>query len=167
MFKGPHQPRVVARVAPVTDGIPNQKMEQRVIGRGNRPPEIGLSLFTGNQNSGLLEEFFREIGQHRLALAYKIQVRMQAYIFHVNDAQTIQIKIARQALKSCIVMPAWRQDHFQEERWLPAPVGTDLMFDSVYEGIPRVLRLKRPDTLRDLIDAGLCCGRSSFSHHTA
>ena len=136
-------------------------MEQRAAGCGNRAPEIGLSLFTSDQNAGLVEEFFGEVGQHRLILAYKIEVRMQADILRVNDAQTIQIEIARQALKRRNVMPARRQDHSQEEGWLPAQVGTELMFDSVYEGIACILRLERPDTLRNLIDAGPCCGKGS------
>ena len=84
----------------------------------------------------MVEEFFREVGQHRLVLAYEIEVGMQADILRVNNTQTIQMKIAGQALKRRIVMPARRQNHFQEDSRLAAPVGTDLMFDSVYQGLP-------------------------------
>ena len=96
----------MAPIAPVAYRVPNQQMEQPIVSSGNRASDIGLIPMAGSQDSGLVEEFFREVGQHRLALTDKIQVRMQADIFGVNDAQTIQIEIARQALQRRIVMPA-------------------------------------------------------------
>jgi hypothetical protein len=44
MIKYPRQSRVVSRVAPVNDSIANQKMEQCVVGSGNRTSDIGLVL---------------------------------------------------------------------------------------------------------------------------
>ena len=89
-----------------------------------RKPHVGYwlgSLFTGHQNSGLIEEFFGKVGQYRLILAYKVEVRMQAEIFRVNDAQSIPEEIVREPLERRIVMPAGREDYFRDERWLPAP----------------------------------------------
>ena len=82
---------------------------------------------------------------------------MQANIFRVNNTKNIQPKFSGQSLKSRLV-PAHRgKDHIQKYGRLPAPVGTDAMFDSVHEGIASVSQLKCPDAFRDFIDADRPC----------
>jgi hypothetical protein len=155
MVERTRQPGMLVCVLPVHNSVANQEVKESVVSRRDCPPYAGLVDHpVPEKRFSLRDELFGQIGNHAVRSIYEAQVGMQPDLIGTNETKQIDSNIFRQSLqlRGCGLFTG--KDHIDEHSGLVGPVHTDVMIDSLYERIARVLCSQTIDPGRDFLVRG-------------